>query len=602
MKFQISLSMAFIAGSCDSFHQTTLPLFSSPSHTCFRKIDSKRTKTVLFLDGKGMASGLINKHLIGDAIRALQPRYLNQAMDSIKDNLFGDVIEFDFDESLGKNRAISWSELSLMLESKSTPKEKVFREELHKGKVHNLLTSKRVFSSRKSNLDKEVKLYRDSSSWCPYCQKIIIALEEKEIPYEVIKVDMNCYAGEAKSAEFLKIQPNGNLPCVVIDGTTVISESNDILDALDTISPSSNLLRPEGKEEEIRYLCDDGRNSLERRLYAEFMWFLTGVRKPQEYFERYESVLYEIETYLSENKQTFFLSSKHPTLPDIQFIPFLERQAASLAYFKGYKVRDPQKFPNLCKWFDAMERLSSYQNTKSDYYTHAKALPPQLSADCFMDYSTTSSSPSDYNKDTIEAHSLPLLKRNGNSFEIIRPSKESLSWIEPGWEHIPSKQARREAAERIINNHKNLVRFTCRGAGTKGFPAAAATLSDPLAKPNLSLIDVMDIFLRHVVQFLLMDEKVKANQKEEMIEDTIQCLFNSVSIDDETGNVKKLSLILAIVSCLDYLRERIGVPRDMSYPAATQMKKEIRFVSEVLLSHLDDETVSFSEVKTLEMS
>ena len=92
---------------------------------------------------------------------------------------------------------------------------------------------------------------------------------------------MRCY-GKGKPTEFLNLQPNGNLPCAIIDGAfpdekrKVISESNDIIDALDELSititgmssertTNKNIptLRPSDKEDIIRVL--------ERRLYARWM-------------------------------------------------------------------------------------------------------------------------------------------------------------------------------------------------------------------------------------------------------------------------------------------------------------------------------------------
>ena len=40
---------------------------------------------------------------------------------------------------------------------------------------------------------------RDSAAWCPYCQKVWVQLEEKEIPYEIEKVNMRCYGDKPAS-------------------------------------------------------------------------------------------------------------------------------------------------------------------------------------------------------------------------------------------------------------------------------------------------------------------------------------------------------------------------------------------------------------------
>ena len=51
---------------------------------------------------------------------------------------------------------------------------------------------------------------------------------------------------------------------------------------------------------------------------------------------------------------------------DLLFVPFLERMAASLPYFKGFESRSP-RFPALLKWYEAMDGRPAYQGIKSDY-------------------------------------------------------------------------------------------------------------------------------------------------------------------------------------------------------------------------------------------
>lgn len=49
----------------------------------------------------------------------------------------------------------------------------------------------RLFGQPES--DVRVTLYRDNHAWCPYCQKVWLWLEEKQIPYRIEKVTMFCY-------------------------------------------------------------------------------------------------------------------------------------------------------------------------------------------------------------------------------------------------------------------------------------------------------------------------------------------------------------------------------------------------------------------------
>ena len=52
---------------------------------------------------------------------------------------------------------------------------------------------------------------------------------------------------------------------------------------------------------------------------------------------------------------------------------------ASLFYYKGFTMRDPERYPSLCRWFDALEkRHDIYTGMQSDFATHVHDLPPQM--------------------------------------------------------------------------------------------------------------------------------------------------------------------------------------------------------------------------------
>jgi glutathione S-transferase len=80
--------------------------------------------------------------------------------------------------------------------------------------------------------DVRVTLYRDNHAWCPYCQKVWLWLEEKQIPYRIEKVTMFCY-GE-KESWYKRIVPSGMLPALELDGR-LITESDSILIALEQV-------------------------------------------------------------------------------------------------------------------------------------------------------------------------------------------------------------------------------------------------------------------------------------------------------------------------------------------------------------------------------
>ncbi len=70
-------------------------------------------------------------------------------------------------------------------------------------------------------IDQHLKLI--SHHLCPYVQRASIALQELDIPFERVNIDLN-----AKPDWFLKISPLGKVPLLIVDGETVLFESSVI--------------------------------------------------------------------------------------------------------------------------------------------------------------------------------------------------------------------------------------------------------------------------------------------------------------------------------------------------------------------------------------
>ena len=140
-------------------------------------------------------------------------------------------------------------------------------------------------------------LYRDQAAWCPYCEKVWLQLEEKQIPYRVEKAPLRCY-GE-KSHDFLRVSPRGMLPVATIKGQT-IRESNDIMYALEATFPENNPLLPASgtdQERRIKPLLQ-----LERKTFS--IWF-TWLTSPRDMSGQMHAVLEEIDRELARFKYPF---------------------------------------------------------------------------------------------------------------------------------------------------------------------------------------------------------------------------------------------------------------------------------------------------------
>jgi glutathione S-transferase len=250
---------------------------------------------------------------------------------------------------------LSWTELETLTD-------------FHVDTIHGPTNSQarlRLFGLPES--DVRVTLYRDNHAWCPYCQKIWLWLEEKQIPYRIEKVTMFCY-GEKESWYKRKV-PSGMLPAVELDGR-IITESDDILIALE------QFFDPLGKGMKDSTVLPLRR--LERLLFGAWCAWLCrpsgSAREEQRTRDRFTEVVTMVEDALGQTPGPYFLEEFGTA--DVIFTPYVERMNASLYYYKGYSLREEN--PRLAAWFEAMESRPTYRGTQSDFHTHAHDLPPQM--------------------------------------------------------------------------------------------------------------------------------------------------------------------------------------------------------------------------------
>jgi glutathione S-transferase len=272
-----------------------------------------------------------------------------------------------------------------------------------------------------SESDVRVILYRDHHAWCPYCQKVWLWLEEKQIPYRIAKVTMFCY-GEKESWYQRKV-PSGMLPALELDGR-IITESDDILLAL------------EREFQPLVWSMEDPTviplRRLERLLFRAWCsWLCYPRRSPRDdqfHQEKFTSVVAQVEAALAATPGPYFLSEFSTV--DVIFTPYVERMNASLFYYKGYSLREEN--PHLSAWFDAMESRPTYRGTQSDFSTHVHDLPPQMGG-CYD---------------------------NDNPQRLINQSKvDNGPWFGlPDVTYPEPKNSRREALQRVIKHRRNLIR------------------------------------------------------------------------------------------------------------------------------------------------
>ena len=266
-----------------------------------------------------------------------------------------------------------------------------------------------------------VTLYRDNHAWCPYCQKVWLWLEEKQIPYRIEKITMFCYG--KKEAWYKRKVPSGMLPALELDGR-LITESDDILLALErTFGPLAYGMQ----DRQVMPL-----RQLERLLFRAWCYWLCyqsrSPREEQHNREQFIQVVAQVEDALSQTPGPFFLDTF--STADVIFTPYVERMNASLYYYKGYSLREEN--PRLSAWFDGLESRSTYRGTQSDFHTHVHDLPPQMGG-CY---------------DNGEPQTLAYQQRVDQGPWLGLPD---VTYPEP-------ESARAEALQRVLRHRQNLLR------------------------------------------------------------------------------------------------------------------------------------------------
>ena len=285
--------------------------------------------------------------------------------------------------------------------------------------VTNAQSRLRLFGHDETEV--RVTLYRDHHAWCPYCQKIWLWLEEKQIPYRIEKVTMFCY-GEKENWYKQKV-PSGMLPAIALDGR-IITESDDILIALEQAFGSLNRSMTDAQVLPMR--------RLERILFRAWCEWLCrpimSARQEQRGREQFVEVMQKVEAALGSTPSPYFLDEFGTA--DVIFTPYVERMNASLYYYKGYSMREEN--PRMADWFNAMESRPTYRGTQSDFHTHVHDLPPQMGG-CW---------------------------ENGEPQMLINRTKVDYgSWFGlPDVMYPEPENSRKEALQRVIKHHQNIIR------------------------------------------------------------------------------------------------------------------------------------------------
>ncbi|KAK9118047.1 hypothetical protein Scep_016140 [Stephania cephalantha] len=178
---------------------------------------------------------------------------------------------------------------------------------------------------------------------CPFTQRVLLTLEEKNIPYDLKLVDL-----ANKPEWFLKTNPEGKVPVIKLDEKW-IGDSDVITQILDEKFPEPPLATPPEKA------------SAGSKIFSTFIGFLKS-KDPNDGTE--QALLNELaafDDYIKENGP--FIDGERISAADLSLGPKLYHMEIALGHYKEWSV--PESLPHLKSYMQRIFNMESFIKTRA---------------------------------------------------------------------------------------------------------------------------------------------------------------------------------------------------------------------------------------------
>ncbi|XP_023528498.1 glutathione S-transferase DHAR3, chloroplastic isoform X2 [Cucurbita pepo subsp. pepo] len=178
---------------------------------------------------------------------------------------------------------------------------------------------------------------------CPFCQRVLLTLEEKRLPYDLKLVDLS-----NKPEWFLEISSEGKVPVVKFDEQWV-ADSDVITQTLEEKYPNPPLATPPDK------------SSVGSKIFSTFIAFLKS-KDPNDGTE--QALLSELSYFDSHIKENGpFINGKEISAADLSLGPKLYHLEIALGHYKNWSV--PDSLPYVKSYTKSIFSRESFAKTRA---------------------------------------------------------------------------------------------------------------------------------------------------------------------------------------------------------------------------------------------
>lgn len=196
-------------------------------------------------------------------------------------------------------------------------------------------------------------LFRERHGWCPYSERVWLALELANVPYDTIRIDNTGHG--PRPSYFGGQTPQMKWP----ESSRNQGESMDLVAEVDRRYNENGFL---SSDPDIQDIIRKFSTIFPRARPSSRAAYLFQYNGEPLWKSVFEETLQTIDTNLLSGGDTpYFGGQKKITAADICYAPFLERWRYQLpCLHRGLDPSDASQYPNLAQWYNAMDQLPAY--------------------------------------------------------------------------------------------------------------------------------------------------------------------------------------------------------------------------------------------------